>query len=188
MSRTAEPPEGPLPQRIGGLPRFDPRESVDDFTMTKSWRRAQQAVDTGGRINKAERMVSLSDTDGFHRVVWTLSGASLRAECECKGYKYRDWCAHLASLWWRWVRGRIEVTHLETGKSYQTPPSWLRFDRQKHDENELEDLTPAELDAFLTCAWGDVGVREYARETNRSPGTVGNLLRRARDKVGGGER
>ena len=30
------------------------------------------------------------------------------------------------------------------------------------------------------------GVREYARKTGRAPGTVGNLLTRARQKVGGG--
>ncbi|MFU1780701.1 SWIM zinc finger family protein [Haloarcula japonica] len=177
-----EMPKGPVPQRIGELPRFD---MPDDWTMSGSWKRAQEATDHGGPINKAERMVSLDDTDGFHRVVWALSGGSLRAECECKGYQYNDWCAHLASLWWRWVRGEIHVTHLETGKTYRTPPSWLRFDCEDRDEDDLDGLTPSELDAYLTCEWGDVGVREYARNTGRSPGTLSNLLRWAREKVGG---
>ena len=130
------------------------------------------------------RAYGLSDTDGYHRVVWALSGGSLRAECPCKGFHHRDWCAHLASLWWRWVRGQIEVTHIETGRRYRTPSSWLSFDRNDRS-HVFEGLTPAELDAYLTCEWGTVGVREYARETDRSPGTVGNQLRWAREKVGG---
>jgi DNA-directed RNA polymerase specialized sigma24 family protein len=49
----------------------------------------------------------------------------------------------------------------------------------------LDELTPAEAGAFLTVDLFDVGVREYARMTDRSLGTVGTLLRWARDKVGG---
>ncbi|MBO4248882.1 hypothetical protein IL252_13745 [Halomicrobium sp. IBSBa] len=60
----------------------------------------------------------------------------------------------------------------------------MSFDREDRS-HVLEGLTPAELDAYLTCEWGDVGVREYARQTDRSPGTVGNQLRWAREKVGG---
>lgn len=33
--------------------------------------------------------------------------AKLRAECGCRGWVHREWCAHVASLWWRWVRGRV---------------------------------------------------------------------------------
>lgn len=39
--------------------------------------------------------------------------------------------------------------------------------------DDLDGLTPAELDAFLTCEWGGVGVRPYARVTSRAPDTVG---------------
>jgi DNA-directed RNA polymerase specialized sigma24 family protein len=51
-------------------------------------------------------------------------------------------------------------------------------------KRDLTALTAAQMDAYLTCDLGDVGVREYARQTDRSPGTVGNLLSRARDNVG----
>jgi hypothetical protein len=45
-------------------------------------------------------------------------------------------------------------------------------------------LTPAETEAFRACrAPGHMPVREFARTTDRSPGTVGNLLRRADDKL-----
>jgi DNA-directed RNA polymerase specialized sigma24 family protein len=50
-------------------------------------------------------------------------------------------------------------------------------------EPDLSELTPEERDAYEACVLGGTGVREYARETNRSPGTVGNLLARAREKV-----
>lgn len=50
---------------------------------------------------------------------------------------------------------------------------------------EREGLTDAERAAYLACEHGDTGVREYARQTDRAPGTVGNLLARARRKIDG---
>ncbi|ELY42580.1 hypothetical protein C495_14742 [Natronorubrum sulfidifaciens JCM 14089] len=44
-------------------------------------------------------------------------------------------------------------------------------------------LTDAEREAYVTCRENGVGVREYARRTDRRPGTVGNLLRRAENKL-----
>lgn len=55
------------------------------------------------------------------------------------------------------------------------------------DDPDLSVLTDAELSAYETCVLGDHGVREYARETERRPGTVGNLLRRARRRLDGDE-
>jgi DNA-binding CsgD family transcriptional regulator len=52
---------------------------------------------------------------------------------------------------------------------------------------ETAALTPVERDVWTWVENGPVGVREYARETRRSPGTVGNLLARARTKVEGGD-
>jgi len=46
--------------------------------------------------------------------------------------------------------------------------------------DRLLALTDAEREAFEAIEQDGYGVREYARETGRSPGTVGNLLRRAR--------
>lgn len=50
-------------------------------------------------------------------------------------------------------------------------------------EPDLSELTDAERDVYEAVGMGQYGPREYARETDRSPGTVGNLLRRARQKV-----
>jgi len=82
------------------------------------------------------------------------------------------------------VRGGILVSHLDTGRDYPAPPSWLSLD-DPAGRDAYDHLTPAELDAYLTCELGDLGVREYADTTGRAPGTVGNLLRRAREKMGG---
>jgi DNA-binding CsgD family transcriptional regulator len=60
------------------------------------------------------------------------------------------------------------------------PAEWMvemGYQQQRH-----EPLTDAEADVIEACEHGAYGVREYARETDRSPGTIGNLLRRARDK------
>lgn len=51
------------------------------------------------------------------------------------------------------------------------------------DVTQRTPLTYSEAEAMVAAA--RVGVRKFARETNRSPGTVGNLLRRARDKMAG---
>jgi hypothetical protein len=177
-------------------PTWDRSDALDDrlgepdtlqfpekWTLSESWQRAQTERDHGGPINEAERMVYLEESDGPHRVTFTLAGQTLRAECVCASGRFRGWCAHLASCWWRWVRGRLDVHHLDTGRVYTTPPAWLRFDAR--EDTDLSGLTAAELDAYLTCDLGGVGVREYADESGRSPGTVGNLLRRARDTLEG---
>ncbi|WP_135667224.1 RNA polymerase sigma factor [Halorhabdus rudnickae] len=57
-----------------------------------------------------------------------------------------------------------------------------------HYEEDLSALTSAEQDAYEAVEIEGYGVREYARKTGRKPGTVGNLLSRARRKIGGGER
>ena len=52
----------------------------------------------------------------------------------------------------------------------------------------LDALTEAERKAYVACRINGVGVREQACFSGRSPGTVGNLLRRAEDKLDGGDR
>ena len=157
----------------------------DDWTLSDSWKRAQTERDRGGPAETdAERYVFLEGSDHPHRVVFALSKDRLIADCDCHSFRYRDWCAHVASCWWQWVRGRIDVQHLDFDRAYQTPPAWLTFGYNPQSD-ALEALTPAELEAYLHCDLGNVGVREHARRTGRSPGTVGNLLRRAREEVGG---
>jgi DNA-directed RNA polymerase specialized sigma24 family protein len=51
------------------------------------------------------------------------------------------------------------------------------------DDTDLEELTQAERNAWVAVRQNGVGVREYARRTDRSPGTIGNLLSRAEAKV-----
>lgn len=48
---------------------------------------------------------------------------------------------------------------------------------------DLEVLTDAEREAYVAVEQDGVGVRELARQTDWKPGTVGNLLRRVRDKL-----
>ncbi|MGM0592351.1 MAG: sigma factor-like helix-turn-helix DNA-binding protein [Halobacteriota archaeon] len=48
---------------------------------------------------------------------------------------------------------------------------------------DLSKLSKAERQVYVAVAVNGVGVRAHARETKRSPGTVGNLLARARQKL-----
>ena len=52
-------------------------------------------------------------------------------------------------------------------------------------EEDLELLTDAEKEVYEAVEQDGYGMREYARKTGRSARTVGNLLRRARRKLGG---
>jgi DNA-binding CsgD family transcriptional regulator len=61
-----------------------------------------------------------------------------------------------------------------------SPAEWMV--KMGYQEQRHETLTDAEAEVIGACEGCEYGVREYARKTDRSPGTVGNLLRRARDK------
>ena len=56
------------------------------------------------------------------------------------------------------------------------------------ESDELSKLTPAERTAYVAVRMNGVGVREHARATGRSPGTVGNLLSRADTRLDGDDR
>lgn len=59
--------------------------------------------------------------------------------------------------------------------SYQA--SFMEF------EQDLTHLSDAQREVYEAVEQDGYGVREYARRTGRAPGTVGNLLRRARERV-----
>jgi len=181
-------------QSVDNPPDWKPSDTLDDklwippvlqfpdgWRNSTSWQRAQQEPDAGGPVNDAERMVFLDESDRPHRVVFVVRERTLRAECSCTGWKFRGFCAHVASLWWQWTRAEITVRHLRTGRSYQEPPSWLRVDCTP--DTDLQSLTPAELDAYLHCELGTSGPTAWAEHTGRAKGTIGNLLRSAREKL-----
>lgn len=68
-----------------------------------------------------------------------------------------------------------------------TPQLSLDDFEAESDDQDLSVLTDAERSAYETCVLDGHGVREYARKTERKPGTIGNLLRRARRRLSGGE-
>lgn len=56
---------------------------------------------------------------------------------------------------------------------------------QQFSSRDLSALSPTERKAYLAVEEGDSGVREFQREQEwSSPGTVSNVLRRARRKLG----
>lgn len=54
----------------------------------------------------------------------------------------------------------------------------------QYERQNLSVLTDAEREVYEAVEEGEYGPREYARKTERVPGTVGNLLARARRKLG----
>lgn len=60
-------------------------------------------------------------------------------------------------------------------------------DREIQTRSDLDVLTEKQREAYVKCELGDVGPRQLARETDRSPGTISNLLRSARERLEGSE-
>lgn len=93
--------------RVGKPPKF---RFPEGCTNSTSWKRAQAAPAECGPANAAEFDLLMGYTDSndlvHHRVLFALLDGSLRAECPCDGYAYRGFCAHVAYVWWRWVRLR----------------------------------------------------------------------------------
>jgi DNA-directed RNA polymerase specialized sigma24 family protein len=59
-----------------------------------------------------------------------------------------------------------------------TQLSFTDFSDEGDGEN-LDILTDAELEVYIAVEEEGIGVRELAHETDRRPGMVGNLLKRA---------
>lgn len=83
MSRAETGGSVDFPERLepGTGVTFPPK-----WTLSTSWQRAQRETDRGGPVNVGERMVWLSDGDEAHRVTWALTGRTLVADCDCRGY------------------------------------------------------------------------------------------------------
>lgn len=54
---------------------------------------------------------------------------------------------------------------------------------ESHDHDLPDSLTEQEREDYRAVEIDGVGVRERARERDVSPGTLSNILRRAREKV-----
>lgn len=64
------------------------------------------------------------------------------------------------------------------------PPRQEKLTKWEVTEDDLEELTPAEREVYREIELkGKIGPRELAKQSGRSPGTVGNLLSRAREKL-----
>ena len=64
-----------------------------------------------------------------HRTEMFIHEGAVRVICDCNGFRYnRAWCAHVAVVWWLWVRRRIHVADLQADRRYRSPPPWIRVD------------------------------------------------------------
>ncbi|MHB9287375.1 SWIM zinc finger family protein [Halobacteriales archaeon Cl-PHB] len=102
----------------------------EGWTLSGSWQRAQTARSRVSSYNAAEWNVVLghpgsNQPGGFHRVLFAVESGDVLADCNCRSYEYRDWCAHVAHLWWLWATGYLVVTDLNDGTQYGTPPEWV---------------------------------------------------------------
>lgn len=100
-----------------------------NWTLSTSWRRAQSADASKNPLTDQEWMVQIDDGDR-HRVTFAVENSEIVADCDCDGWTYRDWCAHVAHLWWCWVRGQAVVTDIDTGRNLTMPPAWLTVETE----------------------------------------------------------
>lgn len=135
--------------------------------MSTSWQRAQTADAVAGPVNAAEWDLLLGDGSP-HRVLFAVYDGELRAECDCRAFEFRDFCAHVARLWWRWVRSELGVTDLDTGATYLTPPWWLSVDDAEHDRVDAAEPQPARADGG-SCAHAE-SARARVSSARNPPG------------------
>lgn len=113
-----------LGSRVGGVPTLDLPE---EFGSSSSWQRAEQGEVTRNRLNRAEWMVRVGD-GGLHRVVFALDDGHMQAECDCRGYEHREWCAHVAAMVLAYVRGVVEPADLSEPLSEEADRLWRERD------------------------------------------------------------
>ena len=120
------------------------------WTISSSWKRAQAAPSNVGPVNSTDFDVLLGyvDEDGIskHRVLFALYEGGLVTKCECDGYRFRSWCAHVALLWWKWSRDDLGVTDLDTGRVHVSPPWWFSLDDADRDRVDAEQYEPVAAD------------------------------------------
>jgi len=121
------------------------------WTTSTSWRRAQAAPSNVSPANPAEFDVLMGRCDADaalsrHRVLYALYEGNLVVECDCDGYRFRGWCAHVALLWWKWSRADLAVTDLDTGRTHLSPPWWLSIDDAERDRVDAEPEQPVAAD------------------------------------------
>jgi len=114
------------------IPGPEPLAFPDGWSSSGSWHRAQVADGDSSPSGPAEFSVLLERGSGElgdrHRVVFAILEGDVVAECDCSGWEYRRWCAHVARLWWEWCRGEIGVVDLDTGRTWLHPPEWVRVE------------------------------------------------------------
>jgi hypothetical protein len=124
MSTGVEHVAAEIDAELGGP---TPLRFPEDWTLSSSWQRAQDERAHVGPTGPARFSVILG-TGARHRVTFTLKGGELLSDCDCKAHQYREWCAHVAVLWWKWCRSQLAVTDLDTGRTHLSPPWWLSVD------------------------------------------------------------
>lgn len=122
------------------IPGPEPIRFPDGWQTGASWHRAQAAPADVSPDGPAQFSVLLGypGRDEFgdrRRVTFAILDGQLVAECDCDGWHYRGWCAHVAHLWWRWSQRDLSVVDLNTGRTWTSVPSWLRVDDRDVDQD-----------------------------------------------------
>jgi len=97
------------------------------WTTSRSWRRAVAEPGSVAPRNPAEWIVRLGDGDR-HTVMLAIYEGDIVTQCDCRGYRSRAFCAHVARLWRRWTLGDLGVSDLDTGRTHLLPPAWIRVE------------------------------------------------------------
>lgn len=118
-------PERSLPELTDRLTTPDAIHFPSDWKLSRSWQRAQRENAIVGPIDELRFRIVLGSGDP-HEVLFAIVEGELRAECGCRGWMNRGWCAHIAYLWLRWTRYNLCVRDADTDRTHRHPPAWLR--------------------------------------------------------------
>lgn len=64
---------------------------------------------------------------GRHRVVVGTRSGTPVGECRCEGYTHHDWCAHLGTVLFAYVREEVVVAVLDAGPDEELAMLWRQY-------------------------------------------------------------
>ncbi|WP_058365739.1 SWIM zinc finger family protein [Haloparvum sedimenti] len=147
-------------------------------TEETSWQRGEPRAASIKRASRIGWRVALPGGEP-HTVALAIDGGEWTGYCDCKGFKFNAGpCAHLCTLRKAAFGGlpddrgnRVTVAHADEARDAETSLPALSF------------LTEREREIYVETQISGMGVREWARREEVSPGTASNLLRSARDRI-----
>jgi hypothetical protein len=101
-------------------PRLELPPAFGDST---SWRRVDREPVRLERLGRIRWRVRVGE-GAPHRVVCATRSGAVVADCDCAGWRYGRWCAHVAAVFRAYVRRELDLADLDRGPAEEVEALW----------------------------------------------------------------